>query len=319
MLWIASASAVALLTRNPWYLLLLGGVAWAVRWRLTGERPSRRTLALLLSLLAFPALLNLAFSRVGDTVLLRLPLRWIGGPYTLEALLFGLSAGVQIASLLTVMSVFGSAITAPDLLRRTPPGLYPVGVSASIGLTFAPQARKAFAAIREAQEVRGYQTRGWRDLPALVTPLVILSLESALGLAEGMVARGWGRDGLAGWRRWLVGAGWLGLAAGVSLWAVDPGLAGLAFALVVLGVLALWATLRNEAGGTRYRPEAWHRADTIVAGLAIGVAVTFLFLAFAAPTWLTYYPYPRAAWPAFQPALGVAIALLGAPVLVGDG
>jgi energy-coupling factor transport system permease protein len=319
MVWIASTSAVALLTRNPGYLLLLGVVAMGVRWRLTGERPGRGSIFLFLSLLAFPALLNVAFSRVGDTVLLRLPIRWIGGPYTLEALLFGLSAGIQIACLLTVMSVFGSAITAPDLLRRTPPGLYPVGVSASIGLTFAPQARKAFAAIREAQEIRGHQPRGWRDLPALVTPLVILSLESALGLAEGMVARGWGRNSHVGWRRWVVGTGWLCLAAGVSLWAVYPGLAGPALVLVVLGVLGLWATLREEAGRTRYRPEAWRRSDTMMTGLTIGVAVTFLFLAFAAPAWLTYYPYPRATWPTFQPALGAAIALLGIPMLMGDG
>jgi energy-coupling factor transport system permease protein len=319
MLWIACASVAALLTRNPWYLGLIGAGALCVRWRLTRERPGWGTLAFLGSLLIFPALLNLLFSRAGDTVLLWLPIRWIGGPYTLEALLFGLSAGVQIASLLTVMSVFNAAVTAPDLLRRMPPGLYPVGVSASIGLTFAPRARRAFEAVREAQQIRGHQMRGWRDLPGLVTPLVVLGLESALGLAEGMVARGWGRGGPSGWKRLLVAAGWLGLGAGLGLWAVAPRWSALAFVLALASAAALWAGLGRKDGRNRYRPETWHRGDSLVAGLSLGVLAVFVFLAVMMPEMLTYYPYPRATWPGLHPALAATIALLTAPAWTRNG
>jgi hypothetical protein len=224
----------------------------------------------------FPAALNLLLSRVGATVLLRLPIRWIGGPYTLEALLFGASAGVQIASLLQVMAVFGEVIRPPDLLRRMPPGLHPAGVAASIGLTFAPQVRRSFAAIREASELRGHRPRGWRDLPALVSPLVVLSLENALAVAEGMVARGWGYTKPRGLRRWGAAAGWLALASGLTLGAVAPAQAIPAGALLMLGAGATWISMRSTRGRNRYRPDVWRRGDTLVAGFSLGVLALFL-------------------------------------------
>ncbi|MEW6566662.1 MAG: energy-coupling factor transporter transmembrane component T [Chloroflexota bacterium] len=314
LVWVASAATVALLIRNPWYLAELGAIAVAIRWKLSGQRPGRSSLGFILSLMAFPALLNLAFSRAGDTVLLRLPLPVIGGPYTLEALLFGLTAGVQIACVLAVMMVLGYAVTAVDLLRRTPPGFYPVGVSATIGLNFAPQARKAFAAIREAQQVRGHEPRGWRDVPSLVTPLVVLSLESALGLAEGMVARGWGRCGLQGWRRWMVPTGWMLMAVGLAIGALIPSAGLWALACLGAGVSLLWVSLRRQIGGSRYRPVVWHHPDTLVTGLSLGVVAVFLFFALTASSWLGYYPYPQATWPAFRPALALGLVLLAMPL-----
>jgi energy-coupling factor transporter transmembrane protein EcfT len=314
MIWVAGAAIPALLTRNPAYLALIGGSAMLVYARARGSLPSRAWFGVLGSLLVFPAILNLLLSRVGETVLLRLPIRWIGGPYTLEALLFGASAGVQIASLLQVMAVFSEVIRPPDLLRRIPPGLYPAGVAASIGLTFAPQVRRSFTSIREASELRGHHPRGWRDLPTLVSPLVVLSLENALAVAEGMVARGWGYARPRGLRRWGAAAGWLALAAGLTLGAVAPDRAAPAGGLLALGAALTWISMRSAPGRTRYRPEVWRRGDTLVAGLALGVLVLFLVLSVASPNLITYYPYPRAAWPSFHPAFVVAIALLTAPI-----
>ena len=99
MAWTASAATVGLLTRNPWYLAILAALAAAVHARLTGERLTWPRLRLYLGLVLFPGLLNLILSRVGDTVLLHLPLRWIGGPHTLEGLLLRLSARGHIARL----------------------------------------------------------------------------------------------------------------------------------------------------------------------------------------------------------------------------
>lgn len=314
LVWVFSAVTVALLMRNPWYLAEVSMIALAMRWRVSRQRPGRSTLLLFASLVTFPTLLNLAFSRAGETVLLRLPVPFIGGPYTLEALLFGVSAGVQIGCVLAVLMVFGEVVTPADLLRRTPPGFFPVGVSATIALTFAPQARKAFSAIREAQQVRGHEPRGWRDLPPLFTPLVVLSLESAFALAEGMVARGWGGRGLGGWRRWLAPAGWVLLAAGLSIAALVPG-AGLWPLLMLAAGIGVTATsLRRQTAGGRYRPETWHRSDTVASGLALGVLCVFLGLSLVVPEWLGYYPYPRAEWPSFRPALALALSLLAAPL-----
>jgi energy-coupling factor transporter transmembrane protein EcfT len=269
---------------------------------------------LLVSLLVFPAAINVLLSRVGETVLLRLPIPFVGGPYTLEALLFGAAAGVQIAALLQVMGVFAEVIRPPDLLRRMPPGLYPAGLAASIGLTFAPEVRRSFAAIREATELRGHRPKGLRDLPSLVSPLVVLSLENALAVAEGMVARGWGQAHSDGIRRWGAAAGWTMLGAGIAVGVVLPERAALAAGLVILGAGTSWLSGRGGNGRHRYRPEAWTSGDTIVAGLSLGVLAVFLFLSAAAPLLLTYHPYPRAIWPSFHPAIGAAIAILFMPL-----
>lgn len=314
MLWVGSAGTAALLTRNPWLLLLIGAIGLALRARLRAGQPGWGYARLWLGMLLFPAVLNLALSRAGDTVLLRLPLPLVGGPYTFEALLFGLTAGVQIASLLTVMSVLTLAVQPIDLLRRMPPGLQPAGVSASIGMSFAPQVARSYQALREAQEVRGRPLRGWRDLPDMVTPLLVLSLESALGLAEGMVARGWARGGLEGWRRWGFAAGWLGLAAALGLWTLRPGSGLLGAAVFAAGAGLLALTLRGLGGRSRYRPERWRRADSLTAGLALGTAASFLVLAALSPVVLTYYPYPQATWPPLPPALVLAVACLVAPI-----
>jgi energy-coupling factor transport system permease protein len=314
MIWTACATAIGLLTRNPWYLLLLAGVAMGARWAATGERPGWSVARLYGMLLVFPTTLNLLFSRSGETVLLELPIRWVGGPYTLEALLFGLTSGIQLACLLAVMSVFISVVTPVDMLRRMPGELAPIGLSASIGLTFVPQVRRSFEAIREAQLARGHTPRGWRDLPFWISPLVTISLENAMASAEGLAARGWGQPAGSVWRRRLAGACLVGLALGLAAMGLLPDHPGWGLALTTASLLALALLHEGRAHG-RYRPEAWYRFDSWVSGAACAALAAFLSLVWIAPEALAYYPYPIATWPALAwlPVLG--LLALCAPTL----
>jgi energy-coupling factor transport system permease protein len=276
ILWSICASLVALLTRNPWYLLCLGMVSMLVRWRASGIRPDGFFLRLYLSLLFFPALLNFIFSRTGTTILLEFPIRWIGGPYTLEGLVFGVSAGIQIAGLLAVMMIFSELVSAQDLLRRTPSALYSVGVTASIALTFVPHVRRSYEMLQEAQQVRGYVPRGVRDLPRVVTPLVILSLERALAIAESLASRGWARGAWGGWRRRLVILGLIGAAVALGLWVLIPTLTKLAGLLFVISCFTLWLGLGVQDGRNRYRPDIWRRSDTLVAAFSFASLTVFV-------------------------------------------
>jgi energy-coupling factor transporter transmembrane protein EcfT len=314
MIWSLSASVVALLTRNPWYLLTLSLVAVLIRWAATRERPGGWFLRIYLSLLITPTLLNLLFSRSGDTVLLELPIRWIGGPYTLEALTFGLSAGVQIACLLSIMTDFSEQVGAQDMLRRTPSGLYPIGVTASIGLTFVPHARRAYESLREAQQVRGYEPKGWRDLPKVVTPLVILSLERAIAIAESLVSRGWGSKGLVGWHRTAVVSGLFGLALSLGSWIIFPSYGWIAFLVALISCGLLWCGFRVGNGSRRYQPDIWHRRDSVIAACALSPLIVILFLTVTHPISLTFYPYPRVSMPDFQWPLALLMLCFSAPL-----
>jgi energy-coupling factor transport system permease protein len=319
MIWAASAGAVVLLVRNPWYLLLIAAAAIAVRWRTTGERPTPATVRVFAGLMIFPTLLNFLFSRAGETVMLEFPVRYVGGPYTLEALLFGATAGLQLACLLMLMMTFSLAVSPTDILRRIPAGLGPAGITASIGMNFAPQSRRSFEAVREAQQVRGHTPKGFRDLQSIVTPLVILSLESAMTVGEGLATRGWGSSQLSLRRRRLA---WIGVglfAAGALAWSLAPQRAALAAAMAAAGAGLLLITITRGGTRSRYRPDAWRASDTLMAGTALGVLGLMVVLVLLAPPLLAYEPYPRAAWPAFTWPLAIGASLLALPAaLPGD-
>jgi energy-coupling factor transport system permease protein len=316
MIWAVSAGCVALLTRNPWYLLIIGAAGLAVRWRATGQPPTAGTLRLFAGLMVFPTLFNFLFSRAGDTVILEVPVRWIGGPYTLEALLFGALAGLQLASLLQVMMTFSALLSPVALLRRIPAGLAPAGITASIAMNFAPQARRSFDAVREAQQVRGHSPRGLRDLRGIMTPLVILSLESAMAVGEGLATRGWGAEGLRGMQRFAAWAGAGLLALGVLAWWLAPSHAWVAGLLALSGGGLLIAVLTRGGARSRYRPEPWKGTDTLVAGTSLGVLALAAALTAWMPMLLSYEPYPRAIWPPFDWPICLAVCLLGLPAVL---
>lgn len=318
MIWAGSAGCVALLARNPWYLLLIAAVGMAVRWRATGQRPSGGALRLFVGLMAFPTLFNFVFSRAGETVVFEIPLRWIGGPYTLEALLFGAMAGLQLASLLQVMMTFSALLSPTAFLRRIPAGLAPAGITASIAMNFAPQARRSFDAVREAQQVRGHSPRGLRDLRGIVTPLVILSLESAMTVGEGLATRGWGAEGLRGKQRLAAWAGAGLLALGVLTWWLAPSQVWAAALLAVAGGGLLLAVLTRGGARSRYRPEGWEGTDTLVAGASLGVLAVAAVLTAWKPMLLTYEPYPLATWPLLDWPIGLAVCTLGLPAMLPD-
>lgn len=313
LVWTVCAVSTALLVRNPWYLILLGALAAVVRWRVTRQPPSLSTFLLVASLLATSTLINLIFSRAGATVLLELPIRWIGGPYTLEAVAFGVVAGLQIGAVLLIMVLFSAVVTPADLLRRTPPGLYPLGVVGMLGLTFAPLARRSYMDLVEARRIRGQVSQGIREARASVEPLVILSLERAMAQAEGLVARGWGTQRLRRSRRWLMVLGWVVLALGLGVWAAQPELLSLGLGLMALSVVFLSRSMQR--GSHRYRPEVWRANDRIIAGLSGAAGILLLTVMARWPALLTYYPYPQLSLPSLHPAPVLIVALLAAPLI----
>jgi energy-coupling factor transport system permease protein len=310
--WTACAVSAALLVRNPWYLLLLGGLAIVLRWHVTREAPARTTFVLLGTLLVTSTLINLLFSRAGATVLVELPIGWLGGPYTLEAAVFGIVAGLQIGAVLLIMLVFSAVVAPADLLRRTPPGLYPIGVVGMLGLTFAPQARRSYLDLMEARRVRGQAPQGLREARASVEPLVILSLERAVAQAEGLVARGWGAQQLHEGRRRLSVVGWLGLAIGLGVWALQPARPAIGLAFVAAAAVLVGLSLRGAPG--RYRPEVWRFGDGVTAALSGAAGILLVGLMVGAPQVLSYYPYPELTWPLIHPAPALVVVLLAGPL-----
>jgi energy-coupling factor transport system permease protein len=200
--WLAAAAYLALVNQQPLQsalLILATALVFQVASRRNPLGQSWRVF-LRLGLWAWMValLFNLFSSHAGNAVFFTLPRRWplIGGPITLEALLYGLASGGSLFTMLLVFAAFNLAADQHRLLRWIPAGLFQAGLVVSIALAFVPQMVQGLQQIREAQRIRGFKLRGLRDLIPLFVPLVTTGLERSLTLAESIEARGFG--GVAG-------------------------------------------------------------------------------------------------------------------------
>ena len=201
LVWLVTAVVALSATRNPIYLVLILACIAIVAWRLRAiaDAPTLPLsfVRLALVIIVTSALFNLITAHFGQTVLFRLPagIPLLGGPYTLEALVYGVINGLVLAGFLGAFSVLILAVPTHALIRLIPRAFYPIAVVISIAIAFVPATLSQFQQIREAQLVRGHRVRGLRDWLPLFMPLFVGGLERAFQLAEAMTARGFGTLG----------------------------------------------------------------------------------------------------------------------------
>lgn len=324
LIWLAAAIVTLSLTRNPLYLLLilacLTGVSQALRREAYTPVLPLPLLRLGLLIVATSALFNFASAHFGRTVLWSLPasIPLIGGPWTLEALVFGAVNGLVLVGFLLAFNVLYQALPTQALIRMIPRALYPVAVTISIAVSYVPTTLEQFYQIRDAQRMRGHQVRGVRDWLPLFMPLLVGGLERAFQLAEAMTARGFGSLGALprtgqDFSRVALAAGLAALLSGLLLllfW--QQPVAG--WALVALGIgallLALWHQGRRVQRSV-YRREAWSSRDTLMTLAAVVTLAVYALPSSRAS--LAWSPYPQISWPGLAPLLGLATLGLLAP------
>lgn len=280
---------------------------------------------------------NLLFAHAGNIVLFVLPRNWpfIGGPITLEALLYGLANGASLFAVLLVFATLNLGLDAHRLLRWLPAGLYQAGLIVSIALSFIPQLIASLREIREAQLLRGHKFRAIRDWIPLFVPLLTTALERSLTLAESMEARGFGgidrfavadssvspmpirtERSTTNLQRGATLAGLLALLVGL-LWRATDSVQWLGLLSVALGILLLFAALYMQGRRlkrTHYHHELWQQRDTLVSLACLASLAITAYTQARDPAALFYYPYPPySPWPGFSPALGLAILLIATP------
>jgi energy-coupling factor transport system permease protein len=322
-IWTLATAVLTMIIRNPLYLLiiLLAARLVAAEWGRVANQfviPFWRLGAIMLT---FSALFNGLFVPLGGTTLFSLP-NWplIGGPVTLEAVLYGLVNGLVLWTLLAVFLALNAIVPAHQLVRLTPRAFHDLGMVVLIALTYLPETTRHLQRIREAQAARGHQLRSWRDWPPILLPLLIGGLERAMQLAETMAARGYGAThnaALRGRVRLLLTAvllltfgGWLAF-----LWQ-RPFLGASLAATAALTLFGLLWQMGRKTQTTRYRPHRWSWADSLTVAVAV-VPLALVWLPWF--NWeaanLYYSPYPAVNWPLFNPWLGLGFALLALPAL----
>ncbi|MCR4407443.1 MAG: energy-coupling factor transporter transmembrane protein EcfT [Anaerolineae bacterium] len=332
LLWLGAAVLPVMLSQNPLYVgivCLAAGIVYMVIGRYSPLAQSwSGFLKLGLTIIALTVPFNALSVHAGRLVIFTLPRTWplVGGPITGEAVIFGASKALSLFTLLLLFAVFNCAVDQARLLRWTPAFLFEAGLVTSIALTFVPQMLRSMQEIYEAQAIRGHRFRGIRDLLPLFVPLLTSGLERAMQLAESMETRGFGGSlqSLSPRREVLVR-----IAAAVALLGLVGGFftvtyfregQTLSWTLLVLSVTALTLVFRIQSQRvrrTRYRHGVWHRQDTVLAAISVGLAVIILLIRSWARVTLSYYPYPPfSPWPPFNPVLGVALTVLVAPAML---
>ncbi|MEB8343713.1 energy-coupling factor transporter transmembrane component T [Streptomyces endophyticus] len=339
-IWALGLGTAASRTTNPLLLALLIGVAGYVVAARRTEAPWARSygafvklaLAVLGIRLVFATLLGSAIP--GTHLLFTLPEvplpDWaqgvrIGGPVTLEGLVFALYDGLKLATLLICVGAANALASPSRLLKSLPGALYEAGVAVVVAMTFAPNLVADVRRLRAARRLRGRPDSGLRGLLQVGLPVLEGALERSVSLAAAMDARGYGRTAEVppAVRRAtaaLTLGGLIGVCAGTYGLLAASG-AGYGLPVLLAGVAAalggLWLGGRRTVR-TRYRPDVWGVRAWLVAASGATAAAAMIWAGTRDPAALQPPVVPLAApelplWPAAGILLGLLPAFL-APV-----
>ena len=144
------------------------------------------------------AFINPAFNHEGTTILLYFS---NGNPLTLESILYGISAGFMLVTLLLWFSSFNRIMTSDKFIYLFGKVIPALSLVLSMSLRFVPKFKSQMATVTEAQRSIGREVSNGSLFSRTKTALLILSimitwsLENAIETADSMKSRGYGLKG----------------------------------------------------------------------------------------------------------------------------
>ena len=163
-----------------------------------GKKAVLFTLRWCLPIMLLTAFMNPAFSHEGVTILLYFP---TGNPLTLESILYGLSAGVMIATVMLWFLNFNRVITSDKFIYLFGCIIPAMSLVLSMTLRFVPKFKAQMNSVVDAQRSIGRDiSEGslWKRTKIAITVLSIMvtwALENAIETADSMKSRGYGLKG----------------------------------------------------------------------------------------------------------------------------
>lgn len=151
-----------------------------------------------LPMVAVTALFNPAFSHEGTTILLYFP---TGNPLTLESILYGLSAGVMLATIMLWFLNFNRVITSDKFIYLFGRVIPAMSLVLSMTLRFIPKFKTQMDCVVDAQRSIGRDIAQGSILQRVKKAITVLSimvtwaLENAIETADSMKSRGYGLPG----------------------------------------------------------------------------------------------------------------------------
>lgn len=148
-----------------------------------------------LPLFLFTGIINPAFSHAGETILCYLP---TGNPLTLESILYGISAGIMLVSVLLWFACFSEVVTSDKFVYLFGRMIPAMSLLLSMTLRFIPRFKLQFHKVQEVQKTLGRDTANGNILSriknavACFSVVVTWSMENAIETSDSMKSRGYG-------------------------------------------------------------------------------------------------------------------------------
>ena len=163
-----------------------------------GKDSVRFLLRYCLPMMLLTAFINPAFNHEGETILLYFS---SGNPLTLESILYGLSAGAMLVTVLLWFSSFNRVMTSDKFIYLFGRLLPALSLVLSMSLRFVPKFMAQMATVTEAQRSIGRDVSSGSLWQRTKTAILIFSimitwaLENAIETADSMKSRGYGLKG----------------------------------------------------------------------------------------------------------------------------
>lgn len=351
--WWGWAILLAVVAASSTNVLFLGAIIAAlslVTVSRRGDNPWAKGFKYYLLLGAFVVIVRVAFRVLlgggdGATVLFRLPSiplpDWVGGirllgPVSLESLLYGLTDGMRLATIIIAVGAANSLVNPKRLLAAFPSALYELGTILVVAFSALPQLGEAMARVLKVRKLRKRQQPknrrqrlGW--IETIIVPVLSDALDRSVALAASMEVRGYGRSGHAtGHERATSTA--LGLA-GVLLLAVwsycllaQPGLGPtlwginlLELVLLLGGICAIVYAMRisgRHVQRTRYRRDPWALAEWCTLACGFAAVVGAQWVARSSTGRVLNPSISPPAWPELTPALVGIVLVASLPAVI---
>lgn len=310
-LWAIGLATAASTTTNPLLCLVIVGVAGCTVTLRRSDHTWSRSFGLYLCFGAVIVAVRVLFRVLlgggyGGHQLVWLPTiplpHWVLGirllgPVTRESVLFGLDDGLRLATIVICVGAANALANPKRLLKTLPPALYEIGTACVVAISVLPQLADSLRRVRAARQLRGVPGGRIARMRGVVVPVLEDALERSMALAASMDVRGYGRTGeQSRGERWLSGLLMVLSLLGICLGAfvtldqsgsVDPALGRILLAAgVVVAVGAMWLAGRRVRR-TRYRPDRWRLAETVVAVSGVVSGAGLVQLAGEQPAVLT--------------------------------
>ena len=196
LIYFSFVIGITMFCMTPYFLIATLVTSWIYSVLLKGKKILKQNAYISIFTILLTAVLNVFFTHEGVTILFYIN----DNAITMESLIYGLSSGVMLASVIIWFTGFNVVMSADKLIFIFGKAAPVLGLTLSMIFRYVPLLKERYSEIHMGQVCLGRENeKGFfnkiRQFGKEVSILVSWSLESSIESADSMEARGYGLKG----------------------------------------------------------------------------------------------------------------------------